>query len=430
MKALKDISPSRLIVLGFFTVIIIGALFLVSPLCINKGVSVSFVDALFTSTSAVCVTGLIAIDTADTFNVFGRSVVALLIQIGGLGVTSLGVGMIVLIGKHVGIKQRALVKEALNLDSLKGIVRLVKAVFVMTLSFEVVGAILSYIVFSKDYPPLSAVGISVFHSIAAFNNSGFDILGGLQNLIPYKDNVLLNLTTCGLIIFGGLGFFVIKEIIERHSFKKFSLTTKIVIIMTGILLVSGTILLKITEDISWLTAFLFSTSARTAGFSTSQLGDFSNGGLFVLIILMFIGASPGSTGGGIKTTTFFTLIKNIYSVSTNKHCMAFKRKISDSAIAKASIIASLSMLIIAIDTFLLCILEPDYSFIQILFEVISAFATVGLSTGITPDLSDASKMILTLTMFIGRLGPLTMATIWTFKPLSNVQYSEESLTIG
>lgn len=430
MKSLKDISPSRLIVLGFFTVIIIGSLLLVSPLCINKGVNVSFVDALFTSTSAVCVTGLIAIDTADTFNVFGRSVVALLIQIGGLGVTSLGVGMIVLIGKHVGIKQRVLVKEALNLDSLKGIVRLVKAVFIMTLSFELVGAILSYIVFSKDYPPLSAIGISVFHSIAAFNNSGFDILGGLQNLIPYKNNVLLNLTTCGLIIFGGLGFLVIKEIIERHSFKKFSLTTKIVITMTGILLVSGTILLKITEDISWLTAFFFSTSARTAGFSTSQLGSFSNAGLFVLIILMFIGASPGSTGGGIKTTTFFTLIKNIYSVSTNKHCTAFKRKISDSAIAKASIIASLSMLIIAIDTFLLCILEPNYSFIQILFEVTSAFATVGLSTGITPDLSDASKMILTLTMFIGRLGPLTMATIWTFKPLSNVQYSEESLTIG
>ncbi len=430
MKSLKDISPSRLIVLGFFTVIIIGALLLVSPLCINEGVNVSFVDALFTSTSAVCVTGLIAIDTADTFNVFGRSVVALLIQIGGLGVTSLGVGMIVLIGKHVSIKQRVLVKEALNLDSLKGIVRLVKAVFIMTLSFELVGAILSYIVFSKDYPPLSAIGISVFHSIAAFNNSGFDILGGLQNLIPYKNNVLLNLTTCGLIIFGGLGFLVIKEIIERHSFKKFSLTTKIVITMTGILLVSGTILLKITEDISWLTAFFFSTSARTAGFSTSQLGSFSNAGLFVLIILMFIGASPGSTGGGIKTTTFFTLIKNIYSVSTNKHCTAFKRKISDSAIAKASIIASLSMLIIAIDTFLLCILEPNYSFIQILFEVTSAFATVGLSTGITPDLSDASKMILTLTMFIGRLGPLTMATIWTFKPLSNVQYSEESLTIG
>ena len=430
MKSLKDISPSRLSVLGFFTVIIIGALLLVSPLCINEGVNVSFVDALFTSTSAVCVTGLIAIDTADTFNVFGRSVVALLIQIGGLGVTSLGVGMIVLIGKHVSIKQRVLVKEALNLDSLKGIVRLVKAVFIMTLSFELVGAILSYIVFSKDYPPLSAIGISVFHSIAAFNNSGFDILGGLQNLIPYKNNVLLNLTTCGLIIFGGLGFLVIKEIIERHSFKKFSLTTKIVITMTGILLVSGTILLKITEDISWLTAFFFSTSARTAGFSTSQLGSFSNAGLFVLIILMFIGASPGSTGGGIKTTTFFTLIKNIYSVSTNKHCTAFKRKISDSAIAKASIIASLSMLIIAIDTFLLCILEPNYSFIQILFEVTSAFATVGLSTGITPDLSDASKMILTLTMFIGRLGPLTMATIWTFKPLSNVQYSEESLTIG
>lgn len=430
MNKLKHISPGRLIVLGFFSVIMIGAFLLMSPFSRRSGVDVSFVDALFTSTSAVCVTGLIAIDTADTFNLFGKTVVAMLIQIGGLGVTSIGVGLILLIGRNVGIKQRMLVKEALNLTSMKGIVKLIKAVIIMTISFEIVGTILSYIVFSKDYKPLDAIGISVFHSIAAFNNSGFDVLGNFQNLSSYRDNILLNLVTCGLIIFGGLGFLTIKEIIEKHSFDKFSLHTKIVITMTGSLLIVGTVLLKFTENISWLTAFFYSTSARTAGFSTAPLSGFTSAGLFTLVILMFIGASPGSTGGGIKTTTFFAIIKNVYSASTNKHCVAFKRELSKNTIAKASIIATLSLTLVVVDTFVLSIIEPEFSFMQILFEVTSAFGTVGLSTGITPSLSDLSKLIITLTMFIGRLGPLTMATIWTFKPTSNVHYLEEDITIG
>lgn len=430
MNKLKHISPGRLIVLGFFMVIMIGAFLLMSPFSRRSGVDVSFVDALFTSTSAVCVTGLIAIDTADTFNLFGKTVVAMLIQIGGLGVTSIGVGLILLIGRNVGIKQRMLVKEALNLTSMKGIVKLIKAVIIMTISFEILGAILSYIVFSKDYKPLDAVGISIFHSIAAFNNSGFDILGNFQNLSSYRDNILLNLVTCGLIIFGGLGFLTIKEIIEKHSFEKFSLHTKIVITMTGSLLIVGTVLLKFTENISWLTAFFYSTSARTAGFSTAPLSGFTSAGLFTLVILMFIGASPGSTGGGIKTTTFFAIIKNVYSASTNKHCVAFKRELSKNTIAKASIIATLSLTLVVVDTFILSIIEPEFSFMQILFEVTSAFGTVGLSTGITPSLSDLSKLIITLTMFIGRLGPLTMATIWTFKPTSHVHYLEEDITIG
>lgn len=430
MNKLKHISPGRLIVLGFFMVIMIGAFLLMSPFSRRSGVDVSFVDALFTSTSAVCVTGLIAIDTADTFNLFGKTVVAMLIQIGGLGVTSIGVGLILLIGRNVGIKQRMLVKEALNLTSMKGIVKLIKAVIIMTISFEIVGAILSYIVFSKDYKPLDAVGISIFHSIAAFNNSGFDVLGNFQNLSSYRDNILLNLVTCGLIIFGGLGFLTIKEIIEKHSFEKFSLHTKIVITMTGSLLIVGTVLLKFTENISWLTAFFYSTSARTAGFSTAPLSGFTSAGLFTIVILMFIGASPGSTGGGIKTTTFFAIIKNVYSASTNKHCVAFKRELSKNTIAKASIIATLSLTLVVVDTFVLSIIEPEFSFMQILFEVTSAFGTVGLSTGITPSLSDLSKLIITLTMFIGRLGPLTMATIWTFKPTSHVHYLEEDITIG
>ncbi|MDU4883787.1 TrkH family potassium uptake protein [uncultured Clostridium sp.] len=430
MKLIKKIKPSRIIVLGFLMVILLGTILLMLPISINEGKNVSFIDALFTSTSAVCVTGLIAIDTADTFTIFGRTVVALLIQIGGLGVTSVGVGFIMLMKRKIGIKERTLIKESMNLDSLKGVVKLVKSILLMTLIFESIGVILSYVVFSKDYAPLDALGISLFHSVAAFNNSGFDILGGLQNLIPYQNNILLNLTTCGLIIFGGIGFLVIKEIIEVKSFKKFTLHTKIVIIMTVILLIVGTILLKLTENISWLGAFFFSTSARTAGFSTYSLSSFTNAGLFVIIILMFIGASPGSTGGGIKTTTLFTLYKSIYSTSTNKHCIAFKRKIPLAVILKAFNITILALFIICIGTFILSILEPNYTFMQLLFEVTSAFGTVGLSTGITPDLSDISKAIISLIMFIGRLGPMTIATIWCCKEPSNARYSEETVIIG
>lgn len=430
MKIFKNLSPGRIIVLGFFSVIVIGTILLKLPISIRDGITVSWVDALFTSTSAVCVTGLIAIDTADTFTVFGRAVVALLIQVGGLGVTSVGVGFILLMGKKVGIKERVLIKESMNLDSMKGLVKLVKSVLLVTLSFEVVGALLSYLVFSKDYSPLDALGISIFHSIAAFNNSGFDILGGLRNLIPYQSNVLLNLTTCGLIIFGGLGFLVIKEIIIVKKFKKFSLHAKVVITVTAILLAVGTILLKATEDISWLGAFFFSTSARTAGFSTYNLGNFTNAGLFTLTVLMFIGASPGSTGGGIKTTTIFTLIKSIYSTSTNKNCESFKRKIPSAVIFKAFNIFVLAIMVVCFGVFLLSILEPECTFIQLLVEVTSAFGTVGLSTGITPDLKDLSKIIISIIMFIGRLGPMTMASIWLVKEPSNACYSEEAVIIG
>ena len=200
----KRLPASQLIALGFATVILIGTILLLLPVSVREGVKVSFIDALFTSTSAVCVTGLIAIDTADHFTAFGQGVVAALIQIGGLGVTSIGVGLIIAAGKRVSIKSRFLVKEALNTDNYKGIVKLVKSVLLVTLCFEIIGAVLSFLVFSRDYPTLHAIGISIFHSIAAFNNSGFDILGGLRNLIPYQNDILLNLTTCFLIIFGGL----------------------------------------------------------------------------------------------------------------------------------------------------------------------------------------------------------------------------------
>jgi trk system potassium uptake protein TrkH len=430
MNLLKKMRPGRFISLGFAVVILVGAFILTLPISHNNGVDVSFIDALFTATSAVCVTGLNVVDTADTYNVFGRTVVALLIQTGGLGVTSVGVGFILLARRKVNIKDRILVKEALNLDSLKGVVKLVKAILLMTLCFEGIGVILNFIVFSQDFPAVNALGISIFHSVSAFNNAGFDLLGEFKGLAAYKDNLLLNLTTCGLIIFGGLGFVVIKEIIHKRKFRKLSLHSKVVITMTVFLLVTGTVLLKLTENITWLGAFFFSTSARTAGFATYNVGNFTSTGIFTLILLMFIGASPGSTGGGIKTTTAYTMFKSAYSVSTNRNSSSFKRKIPTEVISKAFVLFFMAICLVSFLTFLLCIFEPSYSFEQLLFEVVSGFATVGLTTGITPDLKPISELVIIIAMYIGRLGPLTIASIWVFRPEPNVSYSEESITIG
>lgn len=422
--------PGRLITMGFAVVILTGALLLSMPFSVKEGVEVTFIDALFTSTSAVCVTGLIVVDTADHFTAVGQGIVALLIQIGGLGVSSVGVGLIIAAGKKVSIKSRLLVKEALNIDNYRGIVRLVKAVLIMTVGFEMVGALLSFFVFSQDYSPLRAAGISVFHAIAAFNNSGFDILGGLRNLIPYQDNVLLNLTTSFLILAGGLGFLVILDIWHQRSFKTLTLHSKIVITTSAFLLVAGTLLLKWTENISWLGAFFQSVSARTAGFSTYPIGTFSNAGLFVLCILMFIGASPGSTGGGIKTSTFFVMVQTVRSACTKRSVSAFHREISQKNVSKACMLTILSITVVCIATFLMCVLEPGYSFIQLFFEVVSAFGTVGLSTGITAQLCAAAKLVIIAVMFIGRLGTFTLLTMWISRPEPAIRYSGESVAIG
>ncbi len=429
-KFIQKQPTGRLIALGFALVILIGAGLLLLPVSVRPDAEVSFIDALFTSTSAVCVTGLIAIDTAEHFTFFGQAVVAGLIQIGGLGVSSVGVGLILAAGGRVGFKERLLVKDALNVDSVAGMVRLVKAVLLMTLCFEGAGVVLSFITFIQDYPFGQALWISIFHSVAAFNNSGFDILGGLRNLIPYQADVLLNLTTCGLIICGGIGFLVMLDVLRCRSFRKLTLHSKVVLTTTGVLLAVGTLLLKATEDITWLGAFFHSVSARTAGFSTYPIGSFTNAGLFVLVILMFIGASPGSTGGGIKTTTFFALMQEARTVFSKRLPGAFHRTLPQEMLRKSSVIALLSALVVFIGTFLLCILEPEYDFIQLLFEVVSAFGTVGLSTGITPDLSVAGKLVIILTMYTGRLGAFTLLSVWINRPEPSVRYTEEQIMIG
>ena len=430
IRFLKKQPPGRLIALGFAAVILIGSALLMLPISIRPGVEVAYIDALFTSTSAVCVTGLIAVDAYDNFTVFGQAVLAGLIQIGGLGVTSVGVGLILAAGRRVSIKGRSLVKEALNVDSFQGMVRLIQWVLKVTLCFEGAGAVLSFLTFSQDYPLPRALWTSVFHSVAAFNNSGFDILGGLQNLIPYQSDVLLNLVTCALIIFGGLGFLVMLDIRRAGSFRKLTFHSKVVITTTAALLAVGTLLLKATEDMTWLGAFFHSVSARTAGFSTYSMGELTNAGLFTLILLMFIGASPGSTGGGIKTTTFFALMQQVRAVFTKKKPGGFYRTLPGEAIDKAGVIALLSVVVVCVGTFLLCVLEPELDFVRLLFEEVSAFGTVGLSTGITPDLSVASKLVLIFTMYIGRLGAFTLFSLWIDRPDPSIRYTEEMITIG
>ncbi len=426
----RRITPGKVIALGFAAVILAGAVLLMLPFSVRKGVELSVTDALFTSVSAVCVTGLTTVDPADTFTVFGRTILALLIQTGGLGFTSIGVGLMMFSGRKINMRERVLVKEALNYNSYKGILSLVKSVLIMTFCFEFAGMLLNLTVFARDYPFWDALGISAFHSVSAFNNAGFDILGGFRGLGSYRSDIMLNLTTCMLVIFGGLGFFVIRELIEKHSFKKFSLHTKIVLISTVSLLAGGTLLLRMTENMTWLGAFFFSTSARTAGFSTWQTGGFSNAGMFVLIILMFIGASPGSTGGGIKTTTFFILACSLIHAVKNKNPSVFKRKIPADVPQKAFIITLLAFFTVIVSTFLLCVFEPEKKFLSLLFEAVSGFATVGLSAGITTELNLMSRLVLIFTMYVGRIGPLTIASILIEKRQTNISYAEESVSVG
>ena len=430
-KFISRLAPGRIIALGFALVILLGSGLLMLPCSIQDGVTVRYIDALYTSTSAVCVTGLIAIDAGDTFTPLGQFFLASLIQVGGLGVTAVGAGIILAMRRRVNLKGRNLVREAMNLDSGQGIVRFVHRIFLTPRAFELAGAALSVLSFVQDYEPLDALGISLFHSVAAFNNSGFDILGNFQNLIPYQDDVLLNLVTCALIIFGGIGFLVIQEVVrKRFRWSKFSMHTKVVLTVSAALIVVGTLLIKLTEDVTWLGALFHSVSARTAGFSTYPLGSFSNAGLLVLTVLMFIGASPGSTGGGVKTSTFFVLLQGIKSAATNKTEKAFHYSVPADAFRKAAVITLLALGVVLTGTYLMVILDPGVTLMQALFEVTSAFGTVGLSTGITPGLSDGSKLLSILIMYIGRLGPLTIASLWYFTKGERTHYPEGNIAIG
>ena len=404
----KRLRPRRMIAAGFLIIILLGTVLLMMPVASADKTGISFVDSLFTSTSAVCVTGLVCVDPGVEFSLFGQIVLAVLIQIGGLGITSIGVIIILAAGGRFSMRSQRLIKEALNLSSGKGIKGVVQAVLYVT------------------------VRVSIFHSIAAFNNAGFDVLGNGNSLVNYQDDTWLCAVTSALIIFGGLGFFVITELVSGKPPKRWSLQTKAVTTTTVGLIIAGMLLLRISEgsSFSWLDAFFQSVSARTAGFASVPVGSMSTAGLLVLMVLMFIGASPGSTGGGIKTTTFFVLMRKAHSIVSNRHCEAFGRTIPASTVTKAFMVFTMAASVIVGMVFVICMLEPDLTFQQIAFEVVSAYGTTGLSTGITPDLSAASKVLLSLTMYTGRLGALTLATVWMSREVPACRYSEEDMMIG
>lgn len=427
----KALPPSQYLITGFFFIIMVGSGILSLPIAIREGQHLAYIDALFTSFSAVCVTGLVTVDVAATFTIFGRTVIAILIMLGGMGFAAVIMSIVFILGLDVGISQRNMLSEAYNLGGLSGTMRVVKTVLLASLLFQTAGTVVGFFVFLPNHTFLDALGYAAFHAISAFNNAGFDIMGNYASMTGYRYDILFNLLTIFLIITGGLGFFVLSDIIRnRWRWQKLSMHSRIVISTSLFLIVLGTITVALLERLDLLSALFQSVTARTAGFNTIDTASLSSASLFFVILLMFIGASPGSTGGGIKTTTAFTIFLSLFSLIVRRQPAVFNRKISLGSLLKAFQVLILALLIVIMGLFALTIFEGEhFSFIQLAFETVSAFATVGLSTGITPLLGNAAKLTLMLVMFVGRLGPITVATSLRAKE-SVLKHIEEQIFIG
>jgi trk system potassium uptake protein TrkH len=344
------------------------------------------------------------------------------------------------LGIKIGVTERYLVKEALNQRSHGGMIKLVRSIVLTTLFIEFIGMIINFVVFIQDFSFINALGHSAFHAISSFNNAGFDILGD-SSLQAYSSNILLNLNTIFLIVIGGIGFIVIRDVLEKKKWSTLTLYSKIVIKITLFLIVSGTLLIKLLEgqNVTWLQAFFQSVTTRTAGFSTVNISQFSYVTLIVVIIFMFIGASPNSTGGGIKTTTFYVMFGSILSFLRGKPFVKQKRLISNSNRIKAFVIATLAFSVTVIFFLVISLIEAsngayDNKMLNILFETFSAFGTVGLSTGITTSLFPTTKILLSILMFIGRLGPITVFGIinqnWKQDLTGKIDYPKENILVG
>jgi len=435
----RKITPLAIIALSFLGIIVIGVFLLKLPISTQTDEALSWVDSIFLSTSAVCVTGLSTIsDISMTLSVFGKVVLALLIQIGGIGIVTIAIYVLVVLGIKIGVTERYIIKEALNQHSLSGVVRLVKSIIITTLIIEFVGMAINFIVFIQDFAFWKALGVSAFHSISSFNNAGFDILGS-SSMQAYSGNVLLNINTMLMIIVGGIGFIVIRDILAKKKWATLSLYSKIVLKTTLFLIVSGSLIIKLFEysNVTWLEAIFQSVTTRTAGFSTVNMNMFSYSTLVVIMVFMFIGASPNSTGGGIKTTTFYIMFRSIISFLKGKPIIINNRRIGSESRTKAFTLAGLALTSIVVVFIVLTRIEannPEMSFLKMLFETFSAFGTVGLSMGITPSLQAASKVLLSFLMFLGRLGPITIFGImnknWGVPQVSNIEYATEKIIIG
>ncbi|WP_094700525.1 TrkH family potassium uptake protein [Brevibacillus laterosporus] len=416
------LSPPKVLVLGFALIIAIGTILLTLPIATNDGQGLSWINAFFTSTSATCVTGLVVTDTGTTFTMFGQLVILALIQVGGLGFMTLATFFALLMGKKISLKQRLLLQESLNQISIEGVVRLAKMLLIFTGLIELTGGILLTLRFAFDMPFAKALYYGMFHSISNFNNAGFDLMGEFSSLTKYVSDPIVNLTVCALIILGGIGFIVMAEVYGYRETKRLSLHTKVVLATTAILIVVGTLAILILEFTNAKTlqplspigkffgALYQSVTARTAGSNTISIGDMRQSSLFFIIVLMFIGASPGSTGGGIKTTTFATLLGAVWAqIKGREDVIFYRQRILPHMIYKSLTVTMIALFIVIVVSMILTITEPGKDFLMILFESVSAFATVGLSMGLTPDLSDIGKLVISLTMFAGRVGPLTIA---------------------
>lgn len=437
----------RIIALGYLLVIVAGTGLLMLPAATRQGNETDFLTALFTATSATCVTGLVVVDTYTHWSGFGHIIILLMIQVGGLGFMTMGVLFAMFLKKRITLRTRGLLQESMNGMQMGGIIRLVRMVLRGTFIIELTGAVLLAIRFIPVFGWGKGILYGIFHSISAFCNAGFDLMGEYSgqysSLVEFHGDILVNVVIMALIVIGGIGFFVWKDIREnKHHMKKYRLHTKMALFMTAILLIGGTVLFYLFENNNLLAgmnekdkilaAAFSSVTARTAGFNTIDTGGLTHASKLLTMVLMFMGGSPGSTAGGIKTVTTLVLIAYVWSnLRASKGVNVFNRRLDDDVIRKASNVVVISLLMAVSASILICYLQPDLVVEDILFEVYSAIGTVGMSTGVTRDLNLVSRIIIVLLMYCGRIGSMSFALSFTErKKVAPVQLPTEKIMIG
>jgi len=436
-------NPPVSLMLSFAGVILVGTILLMLPTSSRQGVVTNFVTALFTSTSATCVTGLVVVDTGTYFSLFGQIVILLLIQVGGLGIMTISTAFALILGQRITLKLENVMHNVVGETEVIDVFKLIRSIVLVTAIIESAGALLLFFECSRTLSTAQAIFYSIFHSVSAFCNAGFSLWR--DNMMGFVDSPIMNFGITGLIILGGLGFVVLIDVfyyITRHKrVRKLSLHTKIVLTCTGFLLVLGFLSLFLSEyhySMRGLTlgqraygAWFQSVTARTAGFNTVDISKFGPASVLITLVLMFIGASPGSTGGGIKTTTFSVMVISMISMLRGRRDLTvFNRKINPSNAQEATTLITLATTIIMVIVFILLLIEP-FSLDKVLFEAISAFGTVGLSMGITSSLTPWGKLLITLLMYIGRIGPLTLIyAVSLSKKQPRISLAEEKIAIG
>lgn len=419
----KRLTQTQMIAIGYFLIIFIGAGLLMLPVSTKAGVVTPSVDAIFTSTSAACVTGLVTADTFRYWSTFGQCVILGLIQIGGLGFMTIGVFFAIVLRRKIGLWTRGTLQESVNILQVGGIVRLTKKIVAGAMIFEGGGALLLALRFSKTMSLGKAVYFGIFHAVSAFCNAGFDLMGGSKpysSFTGYYDDWLVNLVLMSLIVIGGIGFFVWNDIsVNKFRFRKYRLHTKIVLIATAVLIFGGAALLFFFERDNTLAGMPFgdqvlcslfgSVTARTAGFNTVDTGALTESSKVLTTLLMFVGGSPGSTAGGIKTTTFVVLLVYVNAnLRQKQYCNIFKRRLDESSIRKASAVLCINLFLVVTAVLIIISVQP-LELTDAIFEVVSAMGTVGMSTGITRELVSVSKIVLIFLMYSGRIGSMTFA---------------------